>query len=330
LTPVTGKRKGRSAKTNDQAEAEQARADLEYELNHGLHREPSRMPWDEFADLYEREKLAADRPNTRAKARTVLNSFAELASPKCLGVINERLVSGYAAKLREAGRAPATIAGNLAYLKAALRWAADQRLLAVVPKIQMPKLAKRQVIRKITTEEFERLLAVAPSSEWAGFLATAWSTGMRRTEMLELVWQADGDRPWVDFGANRIRIPAAFNKAGDDQWLPLHPQLRKVLVQLRRPRGRIFTLASTPQEVSRQFTSLAKNAGFKITLHDLRRSFGSRYAPHVSAPVLQRLMRHASIETTLKFYTDIDDALDEAIEKPDCGQGRFRTNRNAG
>ncbi|MBI1915688.1 MAG: hypothetical protein HYS12_13295 [Planctomycetes bacterium] len=51
------------------------------------------------------------------------------------------------------------------------------------------------------------------------------------------------------------------------------------------------------------------------TLHDLRRSFGSRYAPHVSAPVLQRLMRHADVRTPLAFYTDIDDALEEAIRK---------------
>jgi integrase len=121
----------------------------------------------------------------------------------------------------------------------------------------------------------------------------------------------------VDFGAERVRIPAAYNKAGDDQWVPLHPELKAALVPLRRPRGRMFPLGPNPQEVSRTFTTLARKAGLKITLHDLRRSFGSRYASHVPAQVLQRLMRHSSIETTLKFYTDIDDALDDAIRKAD-------------
>jgi integrase len=33
------------------------------------------------------------------------------------------------------------------------------------------------------------------------------------------------------------------------------------------------------------------------------------------APVLQRLMRHSDIKTTLAYYTNVDDALEAAIEK---------------
>ena len=32
-------------------------------------------------------------------------------------------------------------------------------------------------------------------------------------------------------------------------------------------------------------------------------------------PILQRLMRHSDIKTTLAFYTDVDDKLNEAILK---------------
>lgn len=49
--------------------------------------------------------------------------------------------------------------------------------------------------------------------------------------------------------------------------------------------------------------------------HDMRRSFGSRYAAVVPAPVLQRLMRHSDIKTTLTYYADVDGVLDEAILK---------------
>jgi hypothetical protein len=48
IDPDTGRRKTRSAGTDDAAAAERARADLEYELNHGLAREPGRMPWADF------------------------------------------------------------------------------------------------------------------------------------------------------------------------------------------------------------------------------------------------------------------------------------------
>ena len=53
--------------------------------------------------------------------------------------------------------------------------------------------------------------------------------------------------------------------------------------------------------------------------HDLRRAFGQRlaYAPKMTAIKLKRLMRHRSIETTLRYYvgTDGTDALDDVFEE---------------
>src|SRR5262249_35025216 len=152
------------------------------ELNHGLAQEPSKMPWEAFRQLYEDEKLAGAREATRKKAGYVFDAFAELARPKCLGVITERTMSKYATHLRQREYKPATIQGHLAYLRAALRWAADQKLIPVAPKVVMPKVPKKKIIRKIVAEEFERLLAAAPDDGWRAFLSTAWHTGMRRNE----------------------------------------------------------------------------------------------------------------------------------------------------
>jgi integrase len=314
LDPDTGRRKSKSAGTDDEGEAEKARADLEYELNHGLLREPSKMPWETFRELYEEEQLAGRRQATRKKWGYVADSFEEVMVPRTLGQITERTISRYTVQLPEKGMKPATIQGHLAYLRAALRWAADQKFVPAAPKVVMPKVPRKVNIRKITAEEFERLVGVAPDDQWAAFLCTAWYTGMRRNEMLDLVWEED-ERPWIDFAAGRIRIPAAYNKSDADQWLPLHPQLADILGPRHKERGRLFVLSVSPREVSRKFSRLAKKAGLRITLHDLRRSFGSRYAGVVPAPVLQRLMRHADIKTTLAYYTDVDDVLDEAILK---------------
>jgi hypothetical protein len=47
-------------------------------------------------------------------------------------------------------------------------------------------------------------------------------------------------------------------------------------------------------------------------MRTLRRGIGCRYAGKVPAQVLQKLMRHASITTTMNFYANVDDAAMEA------------------
>ena len=42
------------------------------------------------------------------------------------------------------------------------------------------------------------------------------------------------------------------------------------------------------------------------SVHDLRRSFGHRWGQRVTTAVLEKLMRHASIQTTMEFYASQD------------------------
>src|SRR6516164_11160259 len=46
IDPFTGAHKSKSAETSIPAVAEMKRTELEYELNHGLHKEASRMSWE--------------------------------------------------------------------------------------------------------------------------------------------------------------------------------------------------------------------------------------------------------------------------------------------
>jgi integrase len=46
--------------------------------------------------------------------------------------------------------------------------------------------------------------------------------------------------------------------------------------------------------------------------HDLRRSFGNKRAKRIMPAVLQRLMRHESIETAMRYYVDL--GADELTE----------------
>ena len=56
--------------------------------------------------------------------------------------------------------------------------------------------------------------------------------------------------------------------------------------------------------------------------HDLRRSFGERWASRLMPQVLKELMRHESIETTLNFYV--------GTQRADHGPGHLGAIRKSG
>ena len=53
--------------------------------------------------------------------------------------------------------------------------------------------------------------------------------------------------------------------------------------------------------------------GKTASAHDLRRTFASRWAKRVAPAILQKLMRHASIQTTMGYYVDLD--VDEMADE---------------
>jgi hypothetical protein len=59
------------------------------------------------------------------------------------------------------------------------------------------------------------------------------------------------------------------------------------------------------------------------TAHDLRRSFGTRWAKRVMPMVLVEMMRHDSIETTKRYYvsTDAMETADMLWDMPEAGFG---------
>ena len=65
--------------------------------------------------------------------------------------------------------------------------------------------------------------------------------------------------------------------------------------------------------ISSRIVKLAKPAGVKLSMHTLRKGCGCFYASCVSAQVLQNLMRHSNISVTVRYYTNVDQAVEEAV-----------------
>jgi len=330
VDPNTGARKTRSAGTEEPGKAEKVRADLEYQLNHGLYQEASRLDWDRFRQMFEQEYLAGVRERTREKYGTVLDVFERIVNPTKLRAINERTISLFVKGMRErqqprtkkVGLAPMTIRNYLVALKSALGWAVDQKLLPVLPAFPIVKVPKKKP-QPIPAEAFEKLLDKAPDALWRAYLMCGWWAGLRLSEVRELRWETSDEWPWVDFEQTRVVLPAVFAKSAQDQWVPLHPRLRQALAELPRSGELVFPFRSrkgggrlSRNGITNYVCLLAKRAGVRLSMHKLRKGFGCRAAKQLgkgNAPVLHELMRHSSMQITMDYYASVSDVLQDAI-----------------
>jgi len=202
------------------------------------------------------------------------------------------------------------------------------RLLAALPGVVAaePKLPEGHKRRELTPAEQAARDAsrAAIVASWEHYLRGLWLSGLRLTESLELWWDRD-DRLQVDLSDEHpmLKIPAALEKGHRDRLLPMAPDFAEWLLQTPREKrtGPVFNpLPRRPQEgrllahrVGELIVAAGEKAGIKVntspsgkvkyaSAHDLRRSFGQRWAERIMPQQLMELMRHESIETTLKYY----------------------------
>jgi integrase len=360
--PVSGKRQTKSAGTSKEKDAWKKAAAWEEELRAGPLCPPSKVTWESFRQRYEEEHLATLAPETRQKAGYALDRVERYLNPDRLVKLTAGALSTFQAKLRDTGAKDTTIAAVLRHVKAALSWGVSVGMLAKVPKIVMPKKAKGRKMKggALVAEQFERMLAAVPkvrahdAPEWTRYLRGLWLSGLRLEESVALSW--DADTPFaIDLSGKRPRfkIKGEAQKSGQDELLPMTPDFAELI--LRTPeserRGRVFRLnharRGSPLDgmaVGKLVTKIGKKAGVVVatvekrksvdgklvtttvkkfaSAHDLRRSFGTRWAQRVRTPVLQRLMRHASIETTLGYYVDlnVDEMADDLWANHPAGE----------
>lgn len=323
----------------DKKVAERLANDLEKKLNDEGLSIPSKVTWASFRERYEAEQVKGLAVRTGEKISSVLNRFEREVNPQRLCDVDERRLSVYVTRLRAGDpdrKIPSlkesTIDGHLAHLKAALSWAKDQKLLIAIPaipKIKRAKISRGDKVmrgRPITTEEFERMLAAVPevvgpdaAGDWCFYLRGLWASGLRLAESLDLYWdRQDKLHPVKPGRFPMIRIPAELEKGHKDRLLPMVPEFARLLatVAAADKHGPVFKLRRVDgkpgrpsvDRVSKIVTKIGAAAKVRVdatktaSAHDLRRAFGERWSAKVMPPQLMVLMRHESMETTMKYY----------------------------
>lgn len=324
--PVTGKRVHKSAETRIAKEAERAAERWQAELNGGKFKPVADRTWEEFRHDFEMEHLAHQSDNYWSIYQAAFNRFE-----KVTGIVNmsdaHGLLHKYEVSLRKAAISVNTVATYMKHMRTALYWAAERGYIAGGQKIKVPAGSDDQMKgRAIEDAEFKLMLAAvdevipAYAAEWKHYLNGLWLSGLRRSESIRLSWTAgDGFEILQSdlFWKFRIRPNNQKNRKG--QICVMTPDFVEWL-QKSTPnderKGLVFNPVGyrgnrlTESEVGRMVSEFGRTAGIitdeaegrHATCHDLRRSFGTRWASRVMPADLKELMRHDSIETTMKYY----------------------------
>jgi integrase len=336
--PETGQRRVKLVSADNRKEAAKAAGVLEKELREGKHATGPRMAWMDFTWRYVDQVLPGLAPKTGAMVGTVLKHVEEIIKPKRLADVTAARLTGFVAELRSRGRAEATIKSYLAHLASILNWAVEQELMPVLPKMpkiqRAPKGSRVMKGRPIALEEFERMLGKVAAvvgedaaASWKRLLTGLWWSGLRLGEALNLYWESGLGRISVDLDRRRpmLGIPGSAQKSGKSQTYPMATEFGEFLLSIPEAErsGRVFKLlgvkVGTSGSVhdkdwaSKIIARIGKAAGVKVntkpngrvkfaSAHDLRRSFGERWASRVMPKDLMDLMRHESKETTLRYY----------------------------
>ncbi len=191
----------------------------------------------------------------------------------------------------------------------------------------------------------------ADCESWRHLLRGLWLSGLRLGEAINLSWDWEA-KFYVDLRNEYpvLEIPETAQKSKEDTSLPVTPDFGEFLLAVpdEDRNGRVFCpkLHGKPVgmsaacriisdigrlarvKVGSERTKLLRKTGETVSVvkfasaHDLRRSFATRWAVRVMPEVLRRLMRHKTIETTMKFYVDQEtQAVSAAIWK-DWGGNR--------
>lgn len=357
---ITGKKR-EDAEARKDADARAKELRQYFELPAEPEPETVAISWHEARKRYEVDYLPRTGKSNATIWRNVANAFARSMNERgrslddvatirladiesCKTALLSRTVTGKGGEKKT--MSTATVDTYIATLRAGFSWFAECEWRDPLPaKRRGTKKKQKMRGRPLTSEEVERFCIAVPKvisadslqRDWAYWIEGLYLSGLRIMESLSLTWDDPaihqvrlGRIPKINFAPSQknrsVQVVAttpdfatflARTPEADRHGFVFNPRTRSGRVRSESHASRC--LSDIGEEAK-----LTTEPGRTASAHDLRRSFGSRWSLLVMPPVLQHMMRHASIETTMRYYVDhtadllgreIKEAFDEKLEK---------------
>jgi integrase len=223
-----------------------------------------------------------------------------------------------------------TVNNYLTVLRRCLRSAEEWGLLKKVPMIRLLKVPPVETVY-LTVSELSSLLNVV-DDQWREIIFTFIKTGMRFGELIALQWQD------IDFDHKVITVQRSISRGRIGS--PKSNKIRKIpmagdleLLFTMKDHSTAFVFVDGRGEVLKQkgcdkkILRFGVQAGIekRVTWHVLRHSFATHLANNGTAiPIVQALLGHSDVRTTMRYAHVIPVSLVEAIKTlPDYSLPRW-------
>jgi integrase len=303
----------------------------------GVNLMPERQTLAQFLEQWLSDIVAQRCRQTTRKVytesvRRIIKHIGQIQLSKLTAQHVQRMLKA----LADEGYAPATVDRARDVLINALNTATEWQLIPRnVAKSTAPPKVEQYEAKVLTTGEAQQLMRAAQGDRLELLWRMVLSLGLRKGEILGLRWSD------VDFDARAMQIAVNLQlvngklvlvkpKTKESQRiLPLPPLLVAALRQHKtqqiqeqlvagnqwKEHGLVFcTRVGTPiapRNLTRSWQALLKRAGLShLRFHDLRHSCASFLAAQpekVHPKVVQQMLGHSDLRTTLRIYTHVTD-----------------------
>ena len=332
---TTGKRYSKDFKTRK--EADRYARGLQTQVDRGKPDKPRKLALHDFICEHEKVMLGQVAYATLYDQVRALRLFEKyIGGSTWLQRILPSQAEGFVAARIESGVTVGTVNKDIRTLRHVFDLATEPRGYLLEEQNPFLKIKERKKaekpIRYVPVEGYRALVDAACRLWWKGVISIAYCSGLRRSEILNLLWTD------VDFESQEIRVTAKQSTPRTIEWepkdhenrvVPISDETTMLLVDLqadaeesnayifisrqrfqrikeRVKAGRWNGKSEIVNNVMRDFNEICQQAGVaKCTLHDLRRSALTNWARHLPIHVVQQLAGHSDITTTRKYYLSV-------------------------